>query len=96
LFPAARTLLFSVNAAVAVVPCPARVAEPSALLPRANVILPDGGAFPLVACTVTVRTVAEDELLRGVTETVVVVAMGDGVTVTIAEAEDPAKFPGDT
>jgi hypothetical protein len=64
------------------------------VLPEENVTEPAGGAVPLEGLTVAVRTpVALVVMAADTTAREVVVVTTGGVTVTVAGAVDPAKFP---
>ena len=64
------------------------------VLPEVNVTEPAGGAVPLDGLTVAVRTaVALVAMAAVTTETEVVVVTTGCVTLTVAVAVEPAKFP---
>jgi hypothetical protein len=90
LAPAARLLPLTVSDAVEAV----RTTVPSDVLPAVKTMLPVGAILPDAGFTVTVNCVVPAAaMLAGFTETVVVVAIGGAVTVTVrgaaAEAEKP-------
>jgi hypothetical protein len=94
LFPVARLLPLTVNAAVAVAPEIVMVADPSVVLPLVKVTIPDGAAVPVAAFTDAVTTVAPlCAIAAGLAVTDVAVFTGGAVTVTITEAVEPEKFP---
>jgi hypothetical protein len=69
-------------------------ADPNVVLPRVKVTVPAGAALPLAAFTVAVNTVlAEDNILAGLAETVVVVPTGGAVTAIIVEPLEFEKLP---
>ncbi len=89
--PIARPTPFNVNTAE---PAAESLADPSVVLPEANVTVPIGIVLPETAVTVAVRTVDPVWDIPGeLAVTVVLVATGVGVTVTIAAPPDPLKSP---
>jgi hypothetical protein len=80
--------LFKVKVPVA----PDSTAEPSSLVPLANVTLPVGTTFPPAAFTVAVNTVVA-AFVPGLADAAIVVRIGGAVTLTLIEVDELVKLP---
>lgn len=88
--PKVRALPLTVSVAAD----PETAAEPRFVLPLVNTTVPAGEALPLAGFMVAVKTVLAVELkLVGLADTVVVVATGGGVTVTVTVPVEFWKLP---
>ena len=94
LLPMLRLLPFTARVAPAFAAEAANEAVPRTVLPTAKVTLPVGAALPLAGLTVAVTCVVSvARMLAGFAATVVVVATGGPVTVTVVVAVEFAKLP---
>lgn len=92
--PVANLAPETLSVAVAVTPEAARVAVPSEVLPTEKMIMPLGTALPLAGVAVAVScAVSAAVMLAGFAVTVVLVASGAPVTVTVVEAVEVLKLP---
>jgi hypothetical protein len=85
LLPVAREFALTVKVATPLLPDAASVPVPRIFVPRLKVTLPVGAVVPLAGFTIAVSVVlAVLAILAGLAETVVAVATGGIVTVTVA------------
>jgi hypothetical protein len=84
----------TLSVAVATPPTSANVPVPSAMFPNENVTVPPGAPFPVTAATVAVScAVPNAAILAGAAVTVVLVATGGPVIVTMVETVEVLKLP---